>query len=417
MVAGGQPMLKNGPQSIRLAANETPSMNEPIRGIPVDPKDFGIGELFDGIRDALIVADAGSGRILLWNPAAEALFGYTREEAAGLPIETLIPQHLRERHRAGLRGYRETGHGRIIDSHMLVELPALHKSGEEIVVELWLSPIAFEPETHTRADVGPNERYVLAMLRDITARKRAEEEIHRLNAELEERVAERTAELAAANAELEAVTYSIAHDLRSPLRSMQGFSEILLRDHTEALDEQGRDYLRRIRDGSDRMGQLIDSLLDLTHLTRVDLQRTTVNLSTLAREVAADLQAAEPYRRVTWTITDGLTAQGDPQLLRMALEHLLGNAWKFSAPVSDPHIEVGMQTIEDRPVYFVRDNGVGFDMAFVEKLFIGFQRLHGREFEGNGAGLAIVRRIVERHGGWVWGEGAVDQGATFYFTL
>jgi light-regulated signal transduction histidine kinase (bacteriophytochrome) len=250
--------------------------------------------------------------------------------------------------------------------------------------------------------------------------------------ELEERVAERTreiaahnetlkrqaAELVAANTELDAFAYSVSHDLRAPLRSIDGFSQILLEDHAERLDEAGRDSLNRVRAASQRMGMLIDDLLKLAKVTRSEMRTEAVDVSAMARDIAAELQRAAPERQVEFTISPGLEARGDARLLRVALENLLRNSWKYTAKQARPRIEVGCVEGNGERAFMVRDNGAGFDMQYADKLFGVFQRLHSAdEFEGTGVGLATVRRVISRHGGRIWAEGAVDQGATFYFTL
>ena len=226
-------------------------------------------------------------------------------------------------------------------------------------------------------------------------------------------------ELQAANKELEAFSYSVSHDLRTPLRSIDGFSQILLKNHAEDLDEQGRDYLGRVGRASQRMGELIDDLLGLSRVTRAELEHKVVDLSALAKGVAAELQRSQPERRVRFEINEGLVAEGDAKLLRVVLENLLGNAWKFTGKKGEgARIEFGAERRAEGQVYYVRDDGAGFEMAYADKLFGAFQRLHGaNEFEGTGIGLATVRRVVERHGGRVWAEGEVGEGATFYFTL
>ena len=257
-----------------------------------------------------------------------------------------------------------------------------------------------------------------------TSRFRAEQaglELEEANRELEgaNRVLEQTnRELQAANSELEAFSYSVSHDLRAPLRSIEGFSQILLEDHADALDEEGRGYLGRVRASSRRMALLIDDLLDLSRVTRSTLRRQTVNLSALAREIAGELEKSQPERGAEFVIADGLEAHGDARLLRLALENLLINAWKFTQNEPHARIEFGATRQGGETAYYVRDNGVGFDMKYSDKLFGAFQRLHGAdEFEGTGIGLATVARIVRRHGGDVRAEGAVGEGATFFFTL
>jgi signal transduction histidine kinase len=253
----------------------------------------------------------------------------------------------------------------------------------------------------------------------ISAALRASEESYRqLNASLEQRVAERTAELSATNQELEAFSYSVSHDLRAPLRSIDGFSRIVQEDYAAKLDDEGRDSLARIRAAAQRMAQLIDDLLKLSRISRIELLREPVDLSALANSVAADLRRQEPDRAVELVVAEGLTAQGDPRLLRVVLENLLGNAWKFTGKREHARIDFGAEPQNGRATWFVRDNGAGFDAAHAEKLFGAFQRLHSsEEFPGTGIGLATVQRVVRRHGGRVWAEGTVGHGATFWFNL
>jgi light-regulated signal transduction histidine kinase (bacteriophytochrome) len=227
------------------------------------------------------------------------------------------------------------------------------------------------------------------------------------------------AELKEANKELDAFSYTVSHDLRAPLSSIDGFSQALLDDYAATLDARGQDYLQRICEATQRMADLIDALLDLSHVTEGELVREAVDVSALARAMATDLQHCEPTRQAEFVIADGLVAHGDARWLGIVLENLFSNAWKFTAKQPRARIEFGsLPQRESSLVFFVRDNGVGFDMASADKLFRAFQRLHGRtEYPGTGVGLATVQRIIQRHGGRIWAEGAIGQGATFYFTL
>ena len=259
---------------------------------------------------------------------------------------------------------------------------------------------------------------MVGSIQDVTERKHYEQELEGLNRELERRVEQRTHELLMANRELESFAYSVSHDLRAPLRAIEGFSTLLEQDYAPRLDARGKDYFRRVRGGATRMGTLIDDMLKLSRISRQEMRREPVDLSALVREAAEELTGTGPERKVEWIIAPQVRADGDPGLLRVVVQNLIGNAWKYTSKRASACIEFGICIWNGRAAYFVRDNGAGFDMAYADKLFGAFQRLHSPgEFSGSGIGLATVKRIVHRHGGEVGAEGRTSEGATFYFTL
>ncbi|MCP4129729.1 MAG: HAMP domain-containing protein [bacterium] len=238
-----------------------------------------------------------------------------------------------------------------------------------------------------------------------------------LTEHLEDKVEERTLELEASNKELEAFSYSVSHDLRSPLRSINGFSQCLMEDYFDNLDDEGKSYLNRICAASQRMSELIDDILSLSRLTRSEMNREDFNISGVVQEIVSDLQDRDPDRTVDVSVQDGIIVNADPRFMRVVLENILGNAWKYTAKKENARIEFGVQDDEGERVYFIRDNGAGFDMNHAGKLFLAFQRLHTNdEFEGTGIGLATVQRVIKRHGGNIWAEGEVGKGSTFYFS-
>lgn len=252
------------------------------------------------------------------------------------------------------------------------------------------------------------------LVKEVKERKLAEEGVRKLNADL----LEQKAQLEASNKELEAFSYSVSHDLRAPLRGIDGFSQAVLEDYGDKLDNAGKGFLERVRSASQRMSKLIDAMLHLARLTRAELHVQPVDLSALAQQIIGELNRVDPDHDVAWRVEEGMKTTADPNLLRVVLENLLGNAWKFTAHTSDATIEMGITQYRDRSAFFVRDNGAGFDMTYVHKLFGAFQRLHAfSEYPGVGVGLATVQRIIQRHGGQIWAEGMVGAGATFYFTL
>ncbi|HKX83290.1 MAG TPA: PAS domain S-box protein, partial [Pyrinomonadaceae bacterium] len=355
--------------------------------------------------DAIISVDEEQ-KIILFNSAAERMFRFPSDEAIGQPLDRFIPQRFRDAHEEHVRNFGLT-HVTRRSMGALGALYGLRSDGEEFPIEASISQIESD-----------GKKIYTVILRDITERKLAEERNRILNEELEQRVADRTAQLQAANGELESFSYSVSHDLRAPLRHINGFSQALLEDYFEEFDDAGKGYLNEIRGASQEMAGLIDDLLQLARVTRSEMHRERVDLSELARDVINDLKRREPDRSVAVNIQDGLFEDCDRRLMRIVLTNLIGNAWKFTSKTDDPQIAVGSRALSDGVQYFVQDNGAGFDMAYENKLFGAFQRLHGtNEFEGTGIGLATVRRIINRHNGSIWAMGEVGKGATFFFTL
>ncbi len=353
--------------------------------------------------DDAIIGKTLEGIITSWNPGAEKIFGYSAAEAIGQPMLLLIPPERANEEPEILARIKQG------DSVDHFETVRVCKDGRRIDVSATISPI-----------IGEQGKIIGAskIARDITERKRAENEIRRLNADLEQRVAQRTAELETANKELEAFSYSVSHDLRAPLRAINGFAGIVLEDFAAQLPEEGRKYLARIRDGGQRMGELIDDLLAFSRLSRQNVNRLSVDTGKLVQNALDELRPHLAEREVKLQIGELPPCQGDPALLKQVWVNLLSNAIKYSRGRKPAIIEVGCRRDNGDNVFFVKDNGAGFDMRYANKLFGVFQRLHrAEEFEGTGVGLAIVQRIIHRHGGRVWAKAELDRGATFYFTL
>ena len=345
---------------------------------------------------AVSIASLPDGRYINVNDALAKLTGYNKEELLGhTSVELgLVDQASRDKIIEATRKY---GFARNVE----IQIRTKSQQTAEVLASIEQIEIGGKP-------------CMLSVNYDITENKRAEAKVRQLNRDLEQR----QVELEAANKELEAFSYSVSHDLRAPLRSIDGFSYAVLEDYGQFLPPQGRNYLERVRGAAQRMAELIDDLLNLSRITRASLQYKSFDLSGMVGDIARALQGSQPERKVGFSIAPDLLVEADPNLMRIALENLLGNAWKFTSKQEHAVIEFGIQNKEKRPAYFIHDNGAGFDMAYAGKLFGVFQRLHSmNDFPGTGVGLATVKRIVNIHGGEIWAESAEGKGATFYFTL
>lgn len=409
--------------------------------------------VLEAAPNPLLMADH-EGRIVLVNAQTEKLFGYHRDELLGQPVEVLLPERFRDQHPMMRNGFFTRPEARPMGVRR--DLFGLRKDGGEFPVEVGLNPIrtgkgvmaliAFVDISQRKLREEEGRRLTKDLTKDLTEQRlaafnlaedaaegrqraeQAEQEIRKLNLELEQRVRNRTAELEAVNKELEAFCYSVSHDLRSPLRAIDGFSRILLEDYAALLPEDGRRYLRLARENTQRMGRLIDDLLTFSRLGRHPLQTTSVAPTAVVRTVLAELHEETAGRQVEIVVGELPTCHADPALLKQVFANLLTNAFKYTRAQPAARIEIGCRTESSakreqgegagKHTYFVKDNGAGFDMLYAHKLFGVFQRLHRAEdYEGTGVGLAIVQRIIHRHGGRVWAEAAINEGATFYFTL
>jgi len=356
--------------------------------------------LLESAPDAIVIVN-GAGGIEIVNAQTEKLFGYSRKEMLGQPVETLIPSRFRDLHAGNRRAYTQSPRARAMGAGL--DLYGVRKDGVEIPVEISLSPLDTEEGT-----------LILSAIRDVSEHRRNAEEIRKLNSELQHRLAQ----LSTANEELESFSYSVSHDLRAPLRHIDGFARILRDEYSANLSEDGKHYLERVLKAANDMGRLVDDLLNLARIGRKAMARQKVNLGDLVRQVMAELAPESEGREIEWRIEPLPEIECDPGLAKLALSNLLANAAKFTRTRKPAVIEVGTKQVNGIDAIFVRDNGVGFDPKYSDKLFGVFQRLHRQdEFEGTGVGLATVRRIIRRHGGEVWAESEPGRGATFTFTL
>jgi PAS domain S-box-containing protein len=353
----------------------------------------------DGVKDHAIVGFDTAGHVIHWNAGAERLYGYTKEEIVGAAISAFYPPEADE-------SAPEKELARVMASGFdHVEGLRLRKDGAQFLADISITAI--------RDEAGQLVGFT-KVARDITEDRRAEA----ARVEAVEELRQRTADLSAANEELEAFAYSVSHDLRAPLRGIDGFSQAVLEEYSDRLDDKGKDYLIRLRSASQRMGLLIDDILNLSRISRVEPGHERVDLSAIATSTAADMREREPDRQVEFVIEEGVMARGDSRFLSIVFENLYANALKFTSTHAHARIEFGCEQTDGESVYFVRDDGVGFDMAYSDQLFVPFHRLHTQtDFPGSGIGLATIRRIVRRHGGRTWAHGEVDRGATVYFTL
>lgn len=386
-------------------------METPIPIVSTTAKQVRLGEILEAIPDAVLAVDA-AGSVVLCNAHAAELFGYEHAAILGQPVEALLPIRFRAAHRTHRAGFAASGRRRPMGQGM--ELRALHRDGHEVEVEVSLNPVSLDGRPATLAivrDVGNRNALTRALIE-------SQEQMRNINAELELRIAERTRELRQANEELEAFSYSVAHDLRAPLRQIEGFARLLEEGLDESFSHLTARHLQNIRDGTHQMTRLITDLLDFSRFSRTEIRSEPTDLAPLVADAIRDLAPSLESRAIEWRVGALPIVCCDPSLVRVLFSNLLANAAKFTKPRACALIEVGVSSAKPVPVFFVRDNGVGFDMRYADKLFGVFQRFHSQDqFPGTGIGLATVQRVVSRHRGRIWALSAPEEGATFHFTL
>lgn len=379
--------------------NTHPNNNESIKQNQIQfastifQKNITIHILLESLAQGVIVVDK-SLNILLVNSQAEQMFGYSSSEILGKPHDLLVPHRFRGNHKNLMLQYFKTPKIRPIGIGM--DLFGLRKDGTEFPVEISLSFVN-----------TPKGLLVMSLVSDITIRK-----------QIEQALRERADELARVNKDLESFSYSVSHDLKTPLNTILGFGRLIREDYQGKLDTALNDYLKRIEHSAIQMKSLIDDILNLSKISRQEIKKQQTNLSQIALSIIEELKASQPQRVVKVDIQDNMIANVDKNLIHIALSNLLGNAWKFTGKTPDARIRFNKQIKNGKSIYSIKDNGAGFDMKRSENLFTPFRRLHSdQEFSGTGIGLAIVERVIERHGGRIWAEGEINKGATFFFTL
>lgn len=368
-----------------LAPDELGALTDKFNKMTVNIKNSTVSRdyvesILESMLDSVLVVDK-AGTILRVNQITSKTFGYDARELMGLSLRDIVPRYTPDRQLAP-------------DNEYL----GLTKDGQRFPVSISVSPLENKGQESARS---------VCVIRDITTLKDFEHQLKKQNVDL-----------ANANRELEAFSYSVSHDLRAPLRSVDGFSQALLEDYGEKMDEEAKNHLNRIRAAVQRMGKLIDDLLNLSRITRSQIKPAPVDLSQIVFELGHELKIEEPDRNVDFHIQDHVEAVADPALIRVVLQNLISNSWKYTSKHESANIDFGVTKKDGRDVFYVRDDGAGFDMSYAKKLFGAFQRLHtNQEFPGTGVGLATVQRIIHRHGGSIWAESALEKGTTFYFTL